>query len=65
MHDESRGMTRILIIEDEAALQKALADNFRFESYEVVTAPDGETGYTLAKKRRTRMSSCWTSCFRG
>jgi len=44
-------MTRILIIEDEAALQKALADNFRFESYEVLTAPDGETGYRLAKEK--------------
>ena len=44
-------MTRMLIIEDEAALQKALADNFRFESYEVLTAPDGETGYTLAKEK--------------
>jgi DNA-binding response OmpR family regulator len=41
----------MLIIEDEAALQKALADNFRFESYEVLTAPDGETGYTLAKEK--------------
>ena len=44
-------MTRMLIIEDEAALQKALADNFRFESYEVLTAPDGETGYALAKEK--------------
>jgi DNA-binding response OmpR family regulator len=40
----------MLIIEDEAALQKALADNFRFESYEVLTALDGETGYAMAKK---------------
>jgi DNA-binding response OmpR family regulator len=44
-------MSRILIIEDEAALQKALADNFRFESYEVLTAPDGETGYALVKEK--------------
>jgi DNA-binding response OmpR family regulator len=44
-------MTRMLIIEDEVALQKALADNFRFESYEVLTAPDGETGYAMAKEK--------------
>ena len=41
-------MSRILIIEDELPLQRALADNFRFESYEVITAADGETGYRLA-----------------
>ena len=41
----------MLIIEDEAALQKALADNFRFESYEVLAAADGETGYKLAKEK--------------
>src|SRR5215471_17620265 len=51
MHDQAQCMTRMLIIEDEAALQKALADNFRFESYEVLTAPDGETGYTMAKEK--------------
>ena len=44
-------MTRMLIIEDEAALQKALADNFRFESYEVLTASDGETGCATAKEQ--------------
>jgi len=42
-------MTRMLIVEDEAALQKALADNFRFESYEVITASDGESGYAMTK----------------
>jgi DNA-binding response OmpR family regulator len=42
----------MLIIEDEAALQKALADNFRFESYEVLTASDGETGYAMAKDKK-------------
>ena len=45
-------MSRILIVEDELALQRALADNFRFESYEVVTASDGETGYRLAKEKQ-------------
>src|SRR6185503_1947094 len=41
-------MSRILIIEDELPLQRALADNFAFESYEVFTAADGQTGYRLA-----------------
>jgi DNA-binding response OmpR family regulator len=44
-------MTRILIIEDELPLQRALADNFSFESYEVLTAADGDTGYRLAKEK--------------
>ena len=43
-------MSRILIIEDELPLQRALADNFAFESYNVLTAADGETGYRLAKE---------------
>ncbi len=45
-------MSRILIIEDELPLQRALADNFTFESYEVITASDGQTGYRLAKEKR-------------
>jgi DNA-binding response OmpR family regulator len=45
-------MNRVLIVEDELALQRVLADNFRFESYEVVTASDGETGYKLAKEEQ-------------
>lgn len=44
-------MSRILIVEDEPALLRALADGFRFEAYEVLTAADGETGYRLAKER--------------
>ena len=45
-------MSRILIIEDEPALLGALADNFRFESYEVLTAQDGETGLRLVKDKK-------------
>jgi DNA-binding response OmpR family regulator len=44
-------MSRILIVEDELPLQRALADNFTFESHEVFTAADGETGYRLAKEK--------------
>jgi DNA-binding response OmpR family regulator len=45
-------MSQILIIEDEPALLRALADNFRFDSYEVLTAQDGETGLRLVKDKK-------------
>jgi len=37
-------MSMILVIEDDPAILRGLADNLRFESYEVLTASDGETG---------------------
>ena len=40
-------MSRVLVIEDEAAILRGLADNLRLESYDVLTAADGETGYEL------------------
>ena len=40
-------MSVILVIEDDPAILRGLADNLRYESYEVLTAPDGETGYKL------------------
>lgn len=45
-------MSRILIIEGELPLQRVLADNFTFESYEVLTAADGETGYQMVIEQR-------------
>jgi DNA-binding response OmpR family regulator len=45
-------MSRILIVEDEPALLRAIADNFRFESYEVIEADDGETGYQKANEHK-------------
>jgi len=45
-------MSRILIIEDEPALLRALADSFSFESYEVLTAQDGEMGLRLVKDKK-------------
>lgn len=41
-------MTRILVVEDEPALQLSLADNLTFEGYEVVTASRGDEGLELA-----------------
>jgi len=42
-------MARILIIEDDPAILRGLADNLGCESHEVVTATDGESGYALAR----------------
>jgi len=43
-------MTRILIVEDEPAMVSGLRDNFEFEGYEVITAPDGIAGLERALK---------------
>ena len=40
-------MTKVLIVEDDPAILRGLADNLRFEKYEVLTATDGEAGYKL------------------
>jgi len=41
---------KILVVEDEATLQKALNDVLAQEGYEVLNALDGVTGLDLAKK---------------
>src|ERR1700684_207058 len=45
-------MTVILAVEDDPAILRGLADNLRFEGYEVITASDGETGYRLQQERK-------------
>ncbi len=45
-------MSTILAIEDDPAILRGLADNLRFESYEVITAADGESGYALIREKR-------------
>jgi len=42
-------MSRVLIIEDDVAILRGLKDNLVAESYEVLTAEDGEEGYRLAR----------------
>lgn len=44
-------MSRILVVEDEPAILRGLADSLKRESYEVHTAADGETGYRLVKEK--------------
>jgi len=41
-------MTKILIVEDEPAMVSGLRDNFEFEGYQVITAPDGVAGLERA-----------------
>src|SRR6058998_3882483 len=43
-----RPMARILIVEDEPNMVAGLRDNFEFEGYDVITAPDGVAGLERA-----------------
>ncbi len=45
-------MKRILIIEDDVAILRGLKDNLEYESYEVLTATDGEQGYGLIQEKK-------------
>ena len=44
-------MSRVLVIEDNPAILRGLADNLRFESYAVLTAEDGEAGYRAIREQ--------------
>jgi DNA-binding response OmpR family regulator len=43
-------MTRILVVEDDPAILRGLTDNLRRESYDVVTATDGEAAYAIVSE---------------
>lgn len=45
-------MTKLLIIEDEAAILRGLADQFRREGYEVHAASDGDSGWAAIPEQR-------------
>ena len=45
-------MSKILIVEDEPEMVLGLKDNFEFEGYEVVTAPDGAAGLEKARREK-------------
>jgi DNA-binding response OmpR family regulator len=45
-------VTKLLVVEDDPAILRGLADNLRYEGYEVFTALDGETGYQLLRKEK-------------
>jgi DNA-binding response OmpR family regulator len=48
-------MKKILIIEDESALQKSLSDILSHDDYEVKSALDGELGLQLAQKEKPNL----------
>ncbi|MBE0678650.1 MAG: response regulator transcription factor [Bacteroidales bacterium] len=45
-------MAKILLIEDEQALRRALKDAFEFNGYSVIMAEDGESGLKYAESER-------------
>lgn len=45
-------MAKILLIEDEEALQKALSKSLEMENYTVISAYDGKTGLEAARKEK-------------
>jgi DNA-binding response OmpR family regulator len=45
-------MKKILVVEDDLAILRGLKDNLEFESYEVLTAEDGERGYAVLKEKK-------------
>lgn len=45
-------MPKILLIEDESALQKALGNYLEMEGYEMISALDGSAGLELAEKEK-------------
>jgi len=45
-------MTKVLVVEDDPGILRTVADNLRFEQYQVITATDGETGYALYQREQ-------------
>jgi DNA-binding response OmpR family regulator len=45
-------MTRVLVVEDDPGILRTVADNLRFNNYEVITAMDGETAYALQQAQQ-------------
>jgi two-component system, OmpR family, alkaline phosphatase synthesis response regulator PhoP len=45
-------MSKVLVVEDDPGILRTVADNLRFEQYEVITATDGETAYVLHQREQ-------------
>jgi DNA-binding response OmpR family regulator len=45
-------MSTILVIEDDPAILRGLADNLKYESYEVLTANNGESGLAIIRQSK-------------
>jgi DNA-binding response OmpR family regulator len=44
-------MTKVLVVEDDPGILRTVADNLRFEKYDIVTAVDGETAYEVHRNQ--------------
>ncbi len=44
-------MSKVLVVEDDPGILRTVADNLRFEQYDVITAADGETAYALQQQQ--------------
>jgi CheY-like chemotaxis protein len=44
-------VSRILVVEDDPAILRGLAETLRRETYDVLLAADGETGYRLVREK--------------
>src|SRR5687768_6383185 len=42
-------MSKVLVVEDDPGILRTVADNLRFEQYQVITATDGEAAYALQR----------------
>jgi DNA-binding response OmpR family regulator len=45
-------LTKVLVVEDDPGILRTVADNLRFEKYDVITAGDGETAYILQQQQQ-------------
>jgi len=45
-------MTKVLVVEDDPGILRTVADNLRFEQYEVITATDGESAYRTQQQEQ-------------
>jgi len=45
-------MTKVLVVEDDPGILRTVADNLRFENYDVITAMDGETAFMLQREQQ-------------
>src|ERR671925_344367 len=45
-------MTKVLVVEDDPGILRTVADNLRFERYDLITATDGESAYVLSQKEQ-------------
>ena len=51
-HDARSWQAKVIVVEDDLGILRTVADNLRFEQYEVFTATDGETAYALHQKEQ-------------